>query len=83
MTFALTTAFFAAKASAEGLKSGDLAGALVRYEAAHRQLYRSRAWVNTLVRWVLTTPRHAVRLLRPLHRVPAVLSFLSSRVHGR
>jgi len=48
----------------------------------HRQLYRRRAWVNTLLRWLLTTPSRPVRLLRNVDRLPSFVSFLSHRIHA-
>ena len=82
--FALTTGVLAAEAALTGLAlaSSDLAAALATYARAHRQLYRRRAWVNTLLRWLLTTPSRPVRLLRNVDRLPGIVSFLSHRVHA-
>jgi flavin-dependent dehydrogenase len=82
ITFALSTGLLAAKASLNGLAKNDLAAALATYSRSHRQLYRHRAWVNTLLRWTLTTPSHVVRALRRVDLIPGVVSFLSNRVHA-
>ena len=82
ITFALSTGLLAAEAACVGLARNDFAAALSTYTRAHRRLYRERAWVNTLVRWTLTTPQRTVRLLRKVERLPGVLSFLSQRVHA-
>ena len=82
ITFALSTGLLAAKAALMGLARNDLAAALAVYSGEHRHLYRRRAWVNTLLRWLLTTPSRPVRLLRNVERLPGIVSFLSHRVHG-
>jgi flavin-dependent dehydrogenase len=82
ITFALSTGILAAETAITGLARNDLATALASYSLAHRKLYRERAWVNTLLRLTLTTPRHLVRLLRKVDLVPGVVSFLSRRVHA-
>jgi flavin-dependent dehydrogenase len=83
IVFALSTAQLAAEAAIEGLARNDLAHALTRYAQAHRRLYRRRAWVNTLVRWTLTTPAHLVHFARKVDRLPAgLLSVLANRVHA-
>jgi hypothetical protein len=51
------------------------------YASRHRRLYR-RSWVNTLVRWALTTPGRTVYLMRRWPPRPALISFLSDRVHA-
>ena len=76
ITFAFSTGLLAAEAALTGLARNDLPAALAAYSRAHRQLYRRRAWVNTLLRWTLTTPSYPVRLL------PGLVSFLSRRVHA-
>lgn len=83
ISFALTTGVLAAEAAIAGLKKSNLASALQTYARQHRQLYRRRAWVNTLVRWSLTTPSRAVRVLRKVERLPGIVAFLSHRVHSR
>lgn len=82
ITFALSTGVLAAESAIQGFIQKDPATALKHYAQAHRQLYRRRAWVNTLVRWSLTTPSHAVRVLRKIKPSPALVSFLSNRVHA-
>jgi len=82
ITFALSTGLLAAEAALTGLPRNDLAPALKVYTRAHRQLYRRRAWVNTLLRWTLTTPSRTVRLLRKVKPLPGLVSFLSHRVHA-
>jgi flavin-dependent dehydrogenase len=82
ITFALSTGLLAAEFALAGLAQNDLATALKAYSHAHRQLYRERAWVNTLLRWTLTTPSHIVRLLRKVDLFPGLISFLSHRVHA-
>jgi menaquinone-9 beta-reductase len=82
ITFALTTGLLAAEAALTGLARNDLAPALSTYAREHRQLYRQRAWVNTLLRWTLTTPSHVVRLLRRVDRLPGIVSCLSHRIHA-
>jgi len=80
--FALTTGLLAAEAARAGLARNNLAAALAAYSRQHRQLYRRRAWVNTLLRWLLTTPSRPVRILRNFDRLPGIVSFLSHRVHA-
>ncbi len=80
--FALSTGLLAAEAARAGLAAHDLAAALAAYSRGHRHLYRRRAWVNTLLRWVLTTPSRPVRLLRNVERLPGIVSLLSHRVHA-
>lgn len=80
--FALSTGLLAAETALTGLARNDLAQALSTYSRSHRQLYRRRAWVNTLLRWLLTTPSRPVRLLRNVDRLPSLVSFLSHRVHA-
>jgi flavin-dependent dehydrogenase len=82
ITFALSTGLLAAEAAHTGLVENNLTSALKIYSREHQQLYRQRAWVNTLVRWGLTTPSHAVRLVRKVERLPGIVSFLSHRVHA-
>lgn len=82
INFALTTGHLAAESALAGFTHGNLATALTAYGKSHRRLYRRRAWVNTLLRWTLTTPSHIVRAIRPLKRLPAVVSFLSNRIHA-
>lgn len=80
--FALSTGLLAAESAITGLTRNDPASALAAYARSHRQLYRRRAWVNTLLRWLLTTPSCPVRLLRKVDRLPGLVSFLSHRVHA-
>jgi flavin-dependent dehydrogenase len=82
ITFALSTGLLAAEAAQAGLARNNPAAALAAYARGHRQLYRRRAWVNTLLRWLLTTPSRPVRLLRNVDRLPGIVSFLSHRVHA-
>jgi flavin-dependent dehydrogenase len=82
IVFAFTTGLLAAEAALTGLARNNLAAALAAYSREHRQLYRRRAWVNTLLRWLLTTPSRPVRLLRHVDRLPGIVSFLSHRVHA-
>jgi menaquinone-9 beta-reductase len=82
IVFALSTGLLAAEAALTGLARNDPAAALAAYSRKHRQLYRERAWVNTLLRWTLTTPSHIVRLLRKVDLFPGLISFLSHRVHA-
>jgi flavin-dependent dehydrogenase len=82
IVFALSTGLLAAEAALTGLARNDPAAALAAYSREHRQLYRRRAWVNTLLRWTLTTPSRTVRLLRKVDRLPGLVSFLSHRVHA-
>jgi menaquinone-9 beta-reductase len=82
ITFALSTGLLAAEAAVLGLARNNLAAALKSYARLHRQLYRRRAWVNTLLRWILITPSRPVRLLRHVDRLPGIVSFLSHRVHS-
>jgi flavin-dependent dehydrogenase len=82
ITFALSTGLLAAEAALAGLARNDLPAALAAYARSHRELYRRRAWVNTLLRWLLTTPDRPVRLLRNVERLPGIVSFLSHRVHA-
>jgi flavin-dependent dehydrogenase len=80
--FALSTAVLAAESARQGLAQNDLQHAFQTYVRKHRQLYRRRVWVNTLVRWALVTPSRTVRLLRKFRPAPALVSFLSDRIHA-
>jgi len=80
--FALTTGLLAAESALGGLARNDLATALRSYSNSHRQLYRRRAWVNTLLRWLLTTPGHPVRVLRKINLPPGLVPFLAHHVHA-
>ena len=80
--FALTTGLFAAESAITGLAQDRMPAALAAYTRQHRQLYRRRAWVNTLLRWLLTTPSRPVRVLRHFDRLPGIVTFLSHRVHA-
>jgi flavin-dependent dehydrogenase len=82
ITFALSTGLLAAETALAGFARNDLAAALAAYSSQHRRLYRRRAWVNTLLRWLLTTPSRPVRLLRNVESLPGIVSFLSHRVHA-
>ncbi len=80
--FALATGLLAAEAAQKGLARNNPASALGTYSRSHWLLYARRAWVNTLVRWSLTTPSRTVRLLRKMEHLPSFVSFLSHRVHA-
>jgi len=80
--FALSTALLAAESALEGLATNDLEKSLQTYTRAHRQLYRRRVWVNTLMRWALLTPSRTVGLLRRMQPPAAIVSFLSDRIHA-
>jgi flavin-dependent dehydrogenase len=82
IAFALSTGLLAAEAASKGLARDALGSALARYSRAHGQLYRRRAWINTLVRWALVTPGRTVRLVRKVDRLPGIVSLLSHRVHA-
>jgi menaquinone-9 beta-reductase len=82
IAFALATGLLAAEAALTGLARNNLAAALATYSRSHRQLYCRRGWVNTLLRWILTTPSRPVRLMRKVNRLPGIVSFLSHRVHA-
>jgi flavin-dependent dehydrogenase len=82
VVFALSTGLLAAEAAVTGLAQDNLAAALATYSRSHRQLYRERAWVNTLLRWTLTTPSRPVRLLRHVDRLPDFVSYFSHHVHA-
>jgi flavin-dependent dehydrogenase len=82
ITFALSTGLLAAESALTALAQENLAAGLAHYAHSHRQLYRRRAWVNTLLRWTLTTPSRPVRLLRKVNLLPGLVSFLSRRVHA-
>jgi flavin-dependent dehydrogenase len=82
ISFALQTALLAADAALVGFTQNDFQKSFRRYVGRHRQLYRRRLWVNTLVRWALVTPSRTVRLLRTFRPAPALVSFLSDRVHA-
>lgn len=82
IVFALSTGLLAAEAAATGLARDNLAAALASYSRSHRRLYREHAWVNTLLRWTLTTPSRPVRLLRHVDRLPGFVSYFSHHVHA-
>jgi menaquinone-9 beta-reductase len=82
IAFALSTGLLAAEAALEGFAQDDLHSALATYARSHRQLYRQRAWVNTLLRWALTTPSYTVRIARLMQRLPGVVSYFSDHVHA-
>jgi flavin-dependent dehydrogenase len=82
ITFALSTGLLAAESALAGMSRNNFAPALAAYSRSHRQLYRRRAWVNTLLRWSLTTPSRTVRILRKFDRLPGFVSFFSDRVHA-
>jgi flavin-dependent dehydrogenase len=81
IVFALSTGLLAAEAAVAGLAHNDLSAALKFYTRSHRRLYRRRAWVNTLLRWILTTPSHPVRVLRKFDFLPGIVPFLAHQVH--
>ena len=80
--FALSTGLLAAESAITGLAQDRLAAALAAYTRQHCRLYRRRAWVNTLLRWLLTTPSRPVRVLRKIDLPRGIVSFLSHRVHA-
>ena len=80
--FALSTGLLAAESALTGLARNDLASALATYARSHRRLYRRRAWVNTLLRWLLTTPSRPVRVLRKFNLPPGLVPFLAHHVHA-
>lgn len=82
IAFALSTGKLAAEAAIRGLARNDVASALKAYRREHRRLYRRRAWINSFIRWALTTPSYTVRILRVMKSSPALVSFLSHRVHA-
>jgi flavin-dependent dehydrogenase len=82
IVFALSTGMLAAEAAVAGLANNDLGPALATYTRHHRQLYRRRAWVNSLVRLLLLNPAPTVRLFRRIEGLPGIVSFLSHRVHA-
>jgi geranylgeranyl reductase family protein len=82
IVFALTTGMLAAEAAVGGLARNDLSTALAGYAQSHRRLYRRRAWVNTMLRWLLTTPSYPVRVLRKFDIPPGIVPFLAHRVHA-
>ena len=82
IVFALSTGLLAADAALTGLARNDPAAALASYSREHRQLYRRRAWVNMLLRWLLTTPSRPVRVLRKVDFLPGIGPCLAHRVHA-
>jgi hypothetical protein len=54
--------------------------ALDDYARRHRRLYRRRAWVNTLMRWLLVEPWRTVRVMRQVPLPRPVVSLLTRRV---
>jgi flavin-dependent dehydrogenase len=80
--FALSSALLAAESALAGFERNDLAAAFQVYARKHRKLYRRRVWVNTLARWALMRPGWTMRLLGRMPRMPALVSFLSGRVHA-
>jgi flavin-dependent dehydrogenase len=82
IVFALSTGMLAAETALTGFARNDLSSALALYTKRHRQLYRRRAWVNSLVRLLLLNPSPLVRIIRKTERLPSLVSFLSHRVHA-
>jgi flavin-dependent dehydrogenase len=82
ITFALATGHLAATLADEGLRTAALDRAQRAYATRHRELYHRRAWVNTLLRWTLTTPSRSVRLLRHVDRLPGFVSYFTRQVHA-
>jgi flavin-dependent dehydrogenase len=80
--FALRTGLLAAEAALGGMEKDDFGTAFAAYARGHGKLYRRRSWVNTLTRWALVSPARTVRLLRRVKPGPALVSFLSDRVHA-
>jgi geranylgeranyl reductase family protein len=81
IVFALSTGLLAAEAAVAGLARNNLDAALDSYAHSHRRLYRRRAWVNTILRWLLITPSHPVRVLRKFDFLPGIVPFLAQQVH--
>ena len=82
ISFALQTALMAADAAGSGLTRGDLTTAFNTYARQHRALYWRRAWVNTLARFALGAPGRTAKLWGRLRPAPALVTFLSDRVHA-
>jgi flavin-dependent dehydrogenase len=74
--FALATAEMAANS----LIAGET---LPQYTRRHHALYRSRVWVNDLVRLALLRPKRALFFCRILRHVPGVLRLASEQIHQR
>jgi geranylgeranyl reductase family protein len=81
IVFALTTGLLAAESAITGLAENNLEAALASYAKKHRRLYRRRAWVNTLARWLLINPSRTVRVLRKFDVLPELVPFLARQVH--
>ncbi len=81
IVFALTTGVLAAESAIAGLAQNNLSAAFASYSREHRRLYRRRAWVNTLARWLLINPRRTVRVLRKFDVLPEIVPFLARQVH--
>jgi len=68
------------------LRSGELAATAIQagdhrqYEAAHRQLYAGRLWINALARRAVEHPRFATNLLRLLPNEKWALRLLTTKV---
>jgi geranylgeranyl reductase family protein len=81
IVFALSTGLLAAESAVAGLARNNLDAALKSYAYSHRRLYRRRAWVNTILRWLLIRPSHPVRVLRKFDFLPGIVPFLAQQVH--
>jgi flavin-dependent dehydrogenase len=82
MAFALETALLAARQAERALATGDFTDPLRHYAREHQALYRRRAGVNTLLRWLLLEPARTVRALRMLPFPAPLVSMLARRVHA-
>jgi flavin-dependent dehydrogenase len=81
IVFALSTGLLAAESAVAGLARNNLEAAFATYARAHRRLYRRRAWVNTILRWLLAKPSRPVRVLRKFDFLPGIVPFLAQQVH--
>jgi flavin-dependent dehydrogenase len=80
ISFALSTALLAAESALEGLDDDRLDPALKAYARRHGRLYAQRAWVNTLMRWLLVKPWRTVRMIRRVPIPRPLTSYLARRV---
>jgi geranylgeranyl reductase family protein len=80
ISFALATALMAAETALKALRHDRIEPALKSYAQRHRRLYAQRAWVNTLVRWLLIEPWRTVRVVRRVPLPGPLVSLLARRV---
>ncbi len=80
ISFALATGMMAAESALQALQDDRVEAALEDYGRRHRRLYRRRAWVNTLMRWLLVEPWRTVRVMRQVPLPRPVVSLLTRRV---